>query len=454
VTAPGTDDIPTGGFAPTARFLDCVHCGLCQSACPTYVELGVEADSPRGRIHLMRALQEGRLALDAEAVRHLDQCLGCRGCETACPSGVAYGTLIESARPWIEARHRRPLATRVGRRLTILTLTAPYVLRVLLLPLRALERLGVLAVLRRYARLMPARLRSLLDLLPLPLPPRAAPAAETAAQGGERAAVLLLPGCVMPELFGDTVRNTVAVLAVNGCRVVTARNRACCGALALHAGDRARALTQARRTVDAITAATPAGSPSLPIVVNAAGCGALMKDYGELLAGDPHRAAAAQDVAARVRDATELLAEIGLRPPPGPAMSRRIAYHDPCHLAHAQGIRTAPRALLAAIPGVTLVPMEDEDLCCGSAGHYNVMQPELARRLVARKVAAIRASGADLVATANAGCAAQLAAGLRAAGSATPVRHVLDLLAEAYEHGAAIVSERGGNFVPPAGRDL
>ena len=436
-TAPPT--IPTGGFAPTETFLDCVHCGLCHGACPTYVALGTEADSPRGRIHLMRALQEGRLAVDAEAVRHLDLCLGCRGCETACPSGVAYGALIEAARPWIEARHRRPFLERWYRRATIAALTTPALLRVLLAPLRLLEMFGVLACVRRVAARLPAALRDAVRLMPVPLAPPATLLATTEPAGAERATVQLLAGCVMPELFGDTVRHTVDVLAANGCRVVVPPGQGCCGALALHAGDRDRCLAQARRTLDAIVAATPATGTPPAIVVNAAGCGALMKEYDALFADDPARAAAARAVAARVRDVTEILAELataargGLRPFRGPATSpRRVAYHDPCHLAHAQNVRAAPRALLAAIPGVELVRMDDEDLCCGSAGHYNVTQPAMARTLVERKVAAIRASGADVVATANAGCALQLESGLRAAGLAIPVRHVVDLLAEAY----------------------
>jgi glycolate oxidase iron-sulfur subunit len=422
--------VPAGGFAPLARFLDCVHCGLCHSACPTYLELGTEGDSPRGRIHLMRALQEGTLPLDREAVAHLDRCLGCRGCETACPSGVRYGALVEAARPWIEARHRRPWRERLRRRAALAVLPHPRRLRALVAPLRALERAGVLALARRAAVRLPPRLRYLAGLVPATLEPPAALPAETPADGPERARVQLLAGCVMPVLFAPTARATIAVLARNGCRVAVPPGQVCCGALSLHAGDRAGAERLARANVDAFE--TPGLAPGTPLAVNAAGCGALMKEYGELLAGDPAYAARARTLAARVRDATELLAALPLRPPAGPGAPRRVAYHDPCHLAHAQGVRAAPRALLAAIPGVTPVAMEDEDLCCGSAGHYNVMQPALAGRLVARKVAAIRASGADLVATANAGCALQLEAGLRAAGLATPVRHVLDLLAEAY----------------------
>lgn len=424
---PAHADAPIGGFAPTERFLDCVHCGLCQNACPTYLALGTEADSPRGRIHLMRALQEGRLAVDAEAVHHLDLCLGCRGCETACPSGVAYGELIERARPWIEAHHRRPLAERWWRRATVSVLTNPALLRPLLAPLRLLERLGVLRLLRDVLGRSQSRLASAVRLLPAPITLPARLAAQ-----GEGPEVQLLPGCVMPELFGETVRSTAAVLVANGRRVIVPFGVGCCGALSLHAGDRERALVAARRTLDALVAATPPSGPAPPIVVSAAGCGALMKEWGALFADDPARAAAARAIAARVRDVTEILTERPLRSPPAGGRARRVAYHDPCHLAHAQGIRDAPRALLAAIPGITLVPMEDEDLCCGSAGHYNVMQPAMARTLVARKVAAIRRSGADLVATANAGCALQLASGLRAAGLAIPVRHVVDVLADAY----------------------
>jgi len=414
-------------FAAPERFLDCVHCGLCHSACPTYVVLGTEADSPRGRIHLMQALAAGTLPLDAESVRHLDLCLGCRGCETACPSGVQYGALIEAARPWVEAHHRRPLAVRLRRRAALAVLPYPRRLRVVLAPLRLLERLGLLDRARRAAGRLPARLRYLAALVPASLA-RARLPARTPAAGPRRAAVQLLAGCVMPELFGATAANTVRVLARSGCDVEVPRGQVCCGALSLHGGDRRTALRLARANVDAL-----AGSPDAPLVVNAAGCGAMLREYGALLAGEPAYAERARALAARVRDVTEVLAALGPAPPRArPARPLRVAYHDPCHLAHAQGVRDAPRRVLAAIPGVTLVAMADEDLCCGSAGHYNVMHPEMARRLAARKVAAIRASGADVVATANAGCALQLEAGLRADGATTPVRHVVDLLAEAY----------------------
>ena len=424
--------IPAGGFVPVARFLDCVHCGLCHSACPTYVELGTEADSPRGRIHLMRALQDGSLPLDAEAVEHLDLCLGCRGCETACPSGVQYGALIEAARPWIEANHRRPFMTRMRRRLTLAILPSRDRMRIALAPLHLLARLGILAPLRRALRRVPsARLRYLVSLVPEPLSPRAWVPVHTALGDAERASVQLLVGCVMPELFGDTVRSTHELLLRHGCSVTAPPAQQCCGALALHAGDRAEAERLARANVDAFGDDPTAARQ--PLVVNAAGCGAMMREYRALLAGDPRYAARAAALSARVRDVTEVLAESPEPPmPAAPAPAMRVAYHDPCHLAHAQGIRAEPRRLLARIPGVTVVPMEDEDLCCGSAGHYNVMQPAMARRLVARKVEAIVASGADVVATANAGCALQLEAGLRAARIGIPVRHVVDLLAAAY----------------------
>jgi glycolate oxidase iron-sulfur subunit len=429
--------VPQGGFVPLGGFLECVHCGLCHSACPTYVELGTEADSPRGRIHLMRALQEGTLSLDDAAFRHLDLCLGCRGCETACPSGVGYGALIDAARPWVEAHCRRPLGTRLRRWAALAILPYPRRMRAALAPLRALERIGALARMRRLLPRLPPRLRYLASLLPEPLVPPARLAAETAARGGERAQVQLLVGCVMPELFATTVHNTVAVLAANGCRVLVPQRQACCGALSLHAGDRCTAERLARANIEAFetVSATHAGG-GVALIVNAAGCGAMMKEYGVLLANDPAYAARAAALAGRVRDATEFLAALPLWAPAGGGRTQRVVYHDPCHLAHAQGIRQAPRDLLAAIPGITVVTMDNEDLCCGSAGHYNVMQPAMARRLVARKVAAIQASGVDVVATANAGCALQLEAGLRGAGLPTRVRHVLDLLAEAYRDAA------------------
>jgi glycolate oxidase iron-sulfur subunit len=420
---------PLTGFADESTFLDCVHCGLCHSACPTYMELGTEADSPRGRIHLMQALQSGTLPLDAAAVRHLDLCLGCRACETACPSGVHYGALIEAARPWIEARHRRPLATRIRRRVALALLPHPRRLRIALAPLRLLERLGVLTRMRMFVGRLPARWRYRASLLPDALAARAKVPRETPARAVEQARVQLLVGCVMPELFGDTVRSTLDVLTRNGCHVTAPGDQVCCGALALHAGDRVNAERCARANVDAFE---PATGESPRVVVNAAGCGAMMKEYGALLAGDPVYAERAARLAARVVDATELLVRLPMAPPAATGPSRRLAYHDPCHLAHAQGIRDAPRTLLASIPGVTLVPMADEDLCCGSAGHYNVMHPDMAARLVARKVEAMRASGADEIVTANAGCALQLESGLRAAGLSLRVRHVLDVLAEAY----------------------
>ncbi len=414
-------------FLPPEQLLDCVHCGLCHSACPTYVELGTEADSPRGRIHLMAALQDDTCTLDDTIVGHLDLCLGCRGCETACPSGVRYGALIEAVRPWIETRYRRPATVRIRRWATLAVLPYRGRLAALLAPLRLLERLGLLAGLRDAVRRLFPSYRYVLGLLPSSLA-RAVVPERVPAYGTSRQTARLLVGCVMPELFGTTVENTVEVLRKIGVTVLVPRRQGCCGALSLHAGDRETARRLARANIEAFETSDPLA----PIVVNAAGCGACLREYGELLADDPRYAARARRLAARVRDVTEIVDAGPLPPFPPASGSCRVAYHDPCHLAHAQGIRDAPRNLVAAIPGYTLVPMEDEDLCCGSAGHYNVMQPAMARRLVARKVAAIRASGADVVATANAGCALQLEAGLRAEGLEIPVRHVVDLLADAY----------------------
>jgi glycolate oxidase iron-sulfur subunit len=369
---------------------------------------------------------------DADAVLHLDRCLGCRGCETACPSGVAYGELIEAARPWVEARHRRPLVERWRRHLTLVVLTTPRVVRVLLAPLRLLDALGVLAWIRRRAPRLPSALAMAVSLVP-PLVPRADLPAASAPADGERATVHLVPGCVMPELFGDTVRHTADVLVTNGCRVVVPAGQHCCGALALHAGDRVRALAEARRTLDALVAATPGTGRGAAdrrdrrwLRRHDEGVGRALRRRSRPC----RRGARGSRGASAMRPSSwRRSASASLRPGDRSGASPITI---PVTRARA-GVRSAPRDLLAAIPGITLVPMEDEDLCCGSAGHYNVMQPAMARALVARKVAAIRASGADLVATANAGCALQLEAGLRAAGVTTPVRHVLDLLAEAYE---------------------
>jgi glycolate oxidase iron-sulfur subunit len=404
-------------FVAYDKFLDCVHCGLCLQACPTYVELGTEMDSPRGRIYLMKGLEDGMLRMTPDVARHLDLCLGCRACETACPSGVHYGELIESARSFVEEQHRRPLLDRLRRRAVTLLFPRPQLLRTLLLPLRLLELVGVLSAARRVSPLA-ALLPRLGSWTPMP--------SVVAARGTERQRVGLIAGCVAQVLFAETNRATVRVLTRNGCSVTAPRRQTCCGALYLHAGARQQALDCARRNIDAFP------SDLSVIVVNAAGCGAMLKEYGTLLADDPAYAEPARAFSAKVRDITEFLAALPLTAPRG-ALHVRVTYHDACHLAHGQGVRAAPRRLLQQIPGLELVELAESDTCCGSAGSYNVTESEMAQRLGDRKAANIRATGTSCVAAANPGCVMQIQASLRRAGVAATVLHPVELIDRAYE---------------------
>jgi glycolate oxidase iron-sulfur subunit len=411
--------VPTSAvrrFVEYEKFLDCVHCGLCLSACPTYRELGTEMDSPRGRIYLMKALEDGSVGLVPDIARHLDLCLGCRACETACPSGVRYGNLIEAARSFVEEHHPRPVCERWRRALIARIFPHPQRVRMVLRPLLVLERLGILKLLRRVWPLV-GMLPPLEGSVPVP--------DVVVAQGDERQRVGFLAGCVAQVLCSRINSATVRVLVQNGCTVVTPPAQACCGALYLHAGKRAEALECARRNLEAF----PADLDT--IITNAAGCGAMMKEYGDLLADDPPYAERARAFSAKVRDVTEFLAALPLAPPSG-AIRARVAYHDACHLAHAQGVREAPRQLLKQIRGIELVELADADTCCGSAGSYNLTEPVMARRLAERKVANIRASGATCVAAANPGCILQIQAGLRRARLSTRVVHPIELLDQAY----------------------
>ena len=390
------------------QLLTCVHCGLCQSACPTYLELGTEADSPRGRIHLMRALEERRLEPSAEVIRHLDLCLGCRACETACPSGVQYGALIEAARPWIE-RHR-PAPARLARRLLAHALTTRWLRAAIFAPVRFLPGGWASRGWLAYAAALPRRQRA---ALPAVLEP----------EGPRRGTAVLVTGCVADTLFSDTTHATAMLLRRAGARVLVPRDQGCCGALPLHLGARDRAAALAARL-----ARTLAGTDADWVVSNAAGCGALLREYDHLLPAD--RSAAT--VARRARDALELLAELGLPSAPRP-LPRTVAVHDPCHLAHGQGVRAQARTLLAAVPGVRVVDLPESDVCCGSAGTYNLTEAAMARRLLERKLRNVAASGADVVAAANPGCLLQMRAGALARGMAVEVEHPIDLLARAHD---------------------
>ncbi|TMA53470.1 MAG: 4Fe-4S dicluster domain-containing protein [Deltaproteobacteria bacterium] len=426
---------PHTDFVDHNKFFDCVHCGLCLSACPTYVELGTEMDSPRGRIATMRSLHEGRFDLDAEVVRHLDLCLGCRACETACPSGVHYGELIEGVRPFIEQHYKRPLRERLKRWAINTIFPNPLGMRLFVLMLKTGAALG-LGRLARWQKL-PRRIRYWLGLLPEKGRVSSAMLVERyPAIGEQRYTVALLSGCVMPALFGATNQATVTVLRHNGCDVLVPQDQVCCGALLLHNGNKTAALTLARRNIEVFSKLEVDA-----LIINAAGCGAMMKEYGELCKEDPAAHEKAGRLAAKVKDVAEFLGSLSLKAPTR-AVQARVTYHDACHLAHGQGVREQPRALLRAIPGLQLTELPESDWCCGSAGTYNLTEPEMARRLLDRKVDNIQATAVDLVVTGNPGCLLQIQAGLRQRGLPIKVVHTVDLLAEAYE-GAAPVSYPG-----------
>lgn len=412
-----------GAFAgPDAPDLDalraCVHCGICLPQCPTYRVLGEEMDSPRGRLYLVRAAAEGRLPLTDTLARHLDLCLGCRACETACPSGVPFGAILEAARAQV-ARRRRPS---VLERLVYGLFPEPGRLGVLLRALRVYQRAGLRRLVRATGLLALApRLAAMEALLPevprpVPLPGRI-PAA-----GRARGRVGLLAGCVQRHLFPDVNLDTARLLSLAGWDVVVPGPQGCCGALDLHAGRLDVFRTRARRLV----AAFP---PDLDwIVVDAAGCGSAMKEYGRWLPGEPAAAA----FAGRVRDVSEVLVDAEL--PLGP-LETTATYHDACHLAHGQRVRSEPRALLARVPGLRLVPLADSDLCCGSAGVYNLLEPGVADRVLAMKIDRIAGTGARMVVTGNPGCILQIARGCRARGLDVEVLHPVQVLARSVARG-------------------
>ena len=413
-------------FVDHRRFLDCVHCGLCLASCPTYVELGTEMDSPRGRIYLMRALQEGRLQLSQETVRHLDLCLGCRACETACPSGVHYGELIEGARPFIETHYRRPLLERWKRWAIKAIFPNPAWMQVFAFALKFGAALG-LGRLAHWSR-VPWRVRYWLGLLPdgekaffsAHLPERIPPIGE------KRFTVGLLSGCVMPALFAQTNQATVKLLTHNGCEVIVAKDQVCCGALLLHNGNKEEALQLARKNVDTFSRLSLDA-----LIINAAGCGAMMKEYGVLLKEDTTYGPRAEELNAKVKDIAEFLSTIS-PPKPQREVKAKVAYHDACHLAHGQGVYSQPRELLGMVPGLEIVDLPESDWCCGSAGTYNLTEPKMAQRLLERKVDNIASTGAEVVAMGNPGCLLQIQAGLKRRGLNIRAIHFVDLLAQAY----------------------
>lgn len=418
-----------GGGIDYELFLDCVHCGLCTASCPTYAELGDENDGPRGRIYLMRAVTDGRLELNDEVRNHLELCLDCRACETACPSGVQYGKLIEPFRVAMEQSAEGPKHSHDWFHRAILFGIFPYPdrMRKALIPARIAQRLGLvrLAETLRLTRLLPGRLRQLVAMLPPPqkrLPPLPdfAPAV-----GRRRARVALFTGCVGDAMFRHTHWATIRVLQQNGCDVAIPKTQACCGAIHFHSG-----------------ASEPARNFSLTnlqsfddlegfdaIIVNVAGCGAMLKDYGHHW-HDEHQERRRQ-FASKVRDISEFLDGLGFIAPEGP-INVTATYHDACHLGHAQKIREAPRRLLSQVPGLKLVELPETELCCGAAGTYNLTQPEMAGRLSRRKLKNILATQAEVVLTANAGCLLQIMREARQQGARLTIAHPMDLLDLSY----------------------
>ena len=408
-----------GGFAG----LDpCVHCGFCLQACPTFLATGDEADSPRGRIGLMRALEREELPSDdAALLLHLDRCLGCRACEPVCPSGVAYGQGLEAARARIAADRGVPTLTR----LVLRALTTPELAPATYALARAARATGIPGRLAGWGRI-----RFALGMLGASRPGgrvagrmerRRSPDEPAAAlQSAPAGAAWLFRGCIMKGLFAHVHAATARTLASNGYRLAIAPGQTCCGALHAHAGLLAEARVFAQANIAAF------GDAAGPIVVNSAGCGAMLKEYPHLLPDEP----AALAFAARVRDVSELLAERG--PVPGARLSLRVAYDPPCHLVHAQRISDPPRRLLAAIPGLDLVATAETEQCCGGAGLYTLIQPEMSQAVLAPKLAALRALAPDVVATGNPGCQLQIGAGLAAAGIPADVRHPVELLDRAY----------------------
>ena len=408
----------------------CVHCGLCLSACPTYTELSLETESPRGRIALMKAVKEGRLGISERVASHWDLCLQCRACEAVCPSGVPFGRIMEYSRSQAVVRgkgsKRHNLMTKAFLEGVLPRL---WVLRAGAALMRIYQLWGFQKLLRKSGifRLLPSSIRELEEGLPA-FSPRFFGATPSVyrAQGERRMTVGLLSGCVMPLVQGPTMEATVRVLTRNGCDVIVPVSQGCCGALTRHGGRMKHARKMAKVNIDAFM-----GAGVQKVVTASAGCGSAMKEYGELLKDDPEYGDRAARFEAMTVDITEFLVSLPFHPPKG-ALHRSITYQDPCHLAHAQGIVQAPRAILSSIPGLEMLELNDGSKCCGAAGIYSLTHRQLSRRLMRSKMKTIVATGAEAVVTANPGCMIQIEAGFRDLDSSQQVYHVVDILDESY----------------------
>lgn len=425
------------------RFLDCVHCGLCTASCPTYLETGNENDSPRGRIYLMRAVTDGRLELTDTVKGHLDLCLDCRSCETACPSGVQYGRLIEPFRVEMQQRERAASSKSESQdwfHRWILYGLFPYPsrLRLALAPAKLMQVLGLDRLADRIGltKLLPERLRRMQRLLP-PLKSREPQLPEVLpAIGPKRARVALFTGCVADAMFHHVNWATARVLQANGCEVVVPRDQMCCGAIHYHSGAGEPALELARQNSHAFNV-----NEVDAVIINVAGCGSMLKDYGhmaeELAANDRRTNQDLTAFAAKVKDISEFLVELGpVRPTHEVRM--KATYHDACHLCHAQKIREQPRELLSMVPGLQLVPLAESEICCGAAGSYNLTEGDMADRLAKRKLTNILATGADTVIMGNAGCSLQIQAALRDASSPIWVAHPMEILDRSYSKPSSV----------------
>ena len=434
---------------PSMELIDqCVHCGFCLPACPTYMLWNEEMDSPRGRIYLMKMGAEGGVApMDARFVSHFDRCLGCMACMTACPSGVEYGKLIEATRAQIERNYERPALDGLFRKLIFTVFPYPDRLRPLMLSLWLYQRSGLRWLVRRSGLLgmLPVRLRSMESLSPeINLRTLLAPAPHGVMPVGKaRLRVGVLLGCVQRVLFGEVNAATVRVLGALGCEVVVPPEQGCCGALMAHTGREPDAMDAARRLIEVFERAGVD-----VIAINSAVCGSNMKEYGHLLRDDPEFAERAKVIAGKCRDISELIAELGFEGALAP-IRLKVAYHDSCHLQHAQGIRAQPRQLLASIPGLDLIELAEAATCCGSAGVFNLLEPDTARQLADRKAQHVIHSGAQALVSANPGCLLQIANGLKRAGHPVPVLHIVEVIDAALGLSGSLASRVGASRESP-----
>jgi glycolate oxidase iron-sulfur subunit len=417
-----------------ARGVSCVHCGLCLPACPTYTTNGNEADSPRGRIQIMLGLADGKIEPTSAAVEHLDLCLDCRACETACPSGVVYHELLEDTRAVLKhnaiqnvaAARRAPFSRRLIEWLFLNVLTNPRRLKLALVPPRLMQKVGLYALLRKSGifNVLPAGLRKMEQMLPDrgsiwpgSLPQRIAP------RGTKKATVAFLPGCVGSVMFERVNRQAVELLSACGAEVIVLPTQQCCGAIHHHAGHHAPAAEMARRNIDAFLAAGDCNFVTSTI----AGCGAMLREYDFLLRDDPKYSEKAKSFSAKARDVSEVLQKLGLPDLPH-AVNETVTYHDACHLVHAQKVAAPPRALLMLIKGLKFAPLPESDMCCGAAGTYNLTQPEMASALAARKLKHIESTACKVCVTGNVGCAMHIQSQARASNKPIIVLHPVELL--------------------------